>query len=135
MKFRYLGIIVLGLLISCAQQPRQEIELKALDEFFKRLGQNSEKVVNWDTKVYYDLIWKPKGKEYKVETDFNYQVHIYLCHRNREYDSINGKGHFEKLAILSAKDGMIPCPIGVHPDWDYDWEEHIIKFRDTKNEV
>jgi hypothetical protein len=132
MKFRYLGIIVLGLLISCAQQPRQEIELKALDEFFKRLGQNSEKVVNWDTKVYYDLIWKPEGKEYKVETDFNYQVHIYLCHRNREYDSINGKGHFEKLAILSAKDGMIPCPIGVHPDWDYDWEEHIIKFKDTK---
>ena len=132
MKFRYLGIIVLGLLMSCIQQPKQEIELKALDEFWKKLGQNSEKVINWDTKVYYDLIWKPKGKEYKVETDFNYQVHIYLCHRNREYDSINGKGHFEKLAILSAKDGMIPCPIGVHPNWDYDWEEHIIKFKDTK---
>lgn len=134
MKFRYLGIIVLGLLMSCIQQPKQEIELKALDEFWKKLGRESttEKVINWDTKVYYDLIWKPKGKEYKVETDFNYQVHIYLCHRNREYDSINGKGHFEKLAILSAKDGMIPCPIGVHPDWDYDWEEHIIKFKDTK---
>ena len=134
MKFRYLGIIVLGLLMSCIQQPKQEIELKALDEFWKKLGRESttEKVINWDTKVYYDLIWKPKGKEYKVETDFNYQVHIYLCHRNREYDSINGKGHFEKLAILSAKDGMIPCPIGVHPNWDYDWEEHIIKFKDTK---
>tara|TARA_B100002003_G_scaffold111151_1_gene102798 strand:+ start:38 stop:487 length:450 start_codon:yes stop_codon:yes gene_type:complete len=134
MKFKYLGIIVLGLLMSCIQQPKQEIELKALDEFWKKLGRESttEKVINWDTKVYYDLIWKPKGKEYKVETDFNYQVHIYLCHRNREYDSINGKGHFEKLAILSAKDGMIPCPIGVHPDWDYDWEEHIIKFKDTK---
>ena len=52
MKFRYLGIIVLGLLISCAQQPQQKIELKALDEFFDRLLQNSEKVVNWDTKVY-----------------------------------------------------------------------------------
>jgi len=132
MKFRYLGIIVLGLLISCAQQPRQEIELKALDEFFKRLGQNSEKVVNWDTKVYYDLIWKPEGKEYKVETDFNYQVHIYLCHQNKLLDSINGEGAFERLALISAKDGMIPCPIGVHPDWDYDWEEHIIKFKDTK---
>jgi hypothetical protein len=132
MKFRYLGIIVLGLLISCAQQPRQEIELKALDEFFKRLGQNSEKVVNWDTKVYYDLIWKPEGKEYKVETDFNYQVHIYLCHQNKLLDSINGEGAFERLALISAKDGMIPCPIGVHPDWDYDWEEHIIKFKNTK---
>jgi|GEM_PF-6490717 len=134
MKFKYLGIIAIGLLISCTQQPKQKIELKALDEFFDRLLQNSEKVekMDWQTKVYYDLIWKPEGKEYKVETDFNYQVHIYLCHRNREYDSINGKGHFEKLAILSAKDGMIPCPIGVHPDWDYDWEEHIIKFRDTK---
>ena len=59
-----------------------------------------------------------------VETDFNYQVHIYLCHRNREYDTINGKGHFEKLALISAKDGMIPCPIGVNPHWEYDWEEY-----------
>ena len=132
MKFKYLGIIAIGLLISCAQQTRQEIELKALDEFFKRLGQNSEKVINWDTKVYYDLIWKPEGKEYKVETDFNYQVHIYLCHQNKLLDSINGEGAFERLALISAKDGMIPCPIGVHPDWDYDWEEHIIKFKDTK---
>ena len=133
MKFKYLGIIAIGLLVSCTQ-PQQEIKLKALDNFFDRLLQNSEKVekMDWQTKVYYDLIWKPEGKVYKVETDFNYQVHIYLCHRNREYDSINGKGHFEKLALISAKDGMIPCPIGVNPHWEYDWEEHIIKFRDTK---
>ena len=133
MKFKYLGIIAIGLLVSCTQ-PQQEIKLKALDNFFDRLLQNSEKVekIDWQTKVYYDLIWKPEGKVYKVETDFNYQVHIYLCHRNREYDTINGKGHFEKLALISAKDGMIPCPIGVNPHWEYDWEEHIIKFRDTK---
>ena len=133
MKFKYLGIIAIGLLVSCTQ-PQQEIKLKALDNFFDRLLQNSEKVekMDWQTKVYYDLIWKPEGKVYKVETDFNYQVHIYLCHMNRDYDSINGKGSFERIALISAKKGMIPCPIGVHPDWDYDWEEHIIKFRDTK---
>jgi hypothetical protein len=41
-------------------------------------------------------------------------------------DSINGEGAFERLAILSAKDGMIPCPIGDNPHWSYDWESHII---------
>lgn len=130
---KYLGIIVFSLLVGCTQS-QQKMELRALDDFFDRLLQNSEKseIIDWDTKVYYDLIWKPKGKVYKVETDFNYQVHIYLCHKNRGYDSINGKGSFEKVALISAKQGMIPCPIGVHPDWDYDWEEHIIKFRDTK---
>ena len=134
MKFKYLGIIAIGLLVSCTQQPKQKIELKGWgDKLFEVLEdrKNAEKI-DWQTKIYYDLIWKPKGKVYKVETDFNYQVHIYLCHKNRGYDSINGKGSFEKVALISAKQGMIPCPIGVHPDWDYDWEEHIIKFRDTK---
>ena len=75
MKFKYLGIIAIGLLVSCTQ-PQQEIKLKALDNFFDRLLQNSEKVekINWATKVYYDLIWKPEGKEYKVETDFRIEV-------------------------------------------------------------
>jgi len=147
MKFKYLGIIAIGLLISCAQQPQQKIELKALDEFFKRLGQNSVKVKqclkyedcpewdgNPDTKVYYDLMKGQNGTG-KVETNFNWNLHLYTCHQNELLDSINGKGHFEKLALISAKDGMIPCPIGVNPHWDYDWEEHIIKFRDTKNEI
>jgi len=34
---------------------------------------------------------------------------------------------FEKRAIQSAKDGMIPCPINVNPNWTYDWESHILK--------
>jgi hypothetical protein len=44
-------------------------------------------------------------------------------------DSINGKGSFEKRAIQSAKDGWIPCPIGVNPHWSYDWELHILKAK------
>ena len=143
MKFKYLGIIAIGLLVSCTQ-PQQEIKLKALDNFFDRLLQNSVKVKqclkyedcpewdgNPDTKVYYDLMKGQNGTG-KVETDFNWNLHLYTCHLNELLDSINGKGHFEKLALISAKDGMIPCPIGVNPHWDYDWEEHIIKFRDTK---
>jgi len=48
-------------------------------------------------------------------------------------DSINGKGAFEKLAILSAEDGMIPCPINVNnANWTYDWESHIL---DQKNSI
>ena len=43
MKFKYLGIIAIGLLVSCTQ-PQQEIKLKALDNFFDRLLQNSEKI-------------------------------------------------------------------------------------------
>jgi hypothetical protein len=61
-----------------------------------------------------------------VDTDFNYNLHVYLCIVNKELDSINGEGAFEKRAIQSAKDGWIPCPIGVHPNWDYDWESHIL---------
>ena len=78
-----------------------------------------------DTKVFYDLMKGANGTD-KVETDFNWNVHLYLCHQNKLLDSINGEGAFEKLAILSAEDGMIPCPIGDNPHWSYDWESHII---------
>ena len=80
---------------------------------------------NPDTKVFYDLMKLPNGTG-KVETDFNWNLHVYLCHINKELDSINGEGSFEKRAIQSAKDGMIPCPINVNPNWTYDWESHIL---------
>ena len=80
-----------------------------------------------DTKVFYDLMKGSNGTG-KVETDFNWNVHLYLCHQNKLLDSINGEGAFERLAIMSAEDGMIPCPINVNnPNWDYDWESHILK--------
>ena len=82
---------------------------------------------NPDTKVFYDLMKEPNGTG-KVETDFNWNVHLYLCHQNKLLDSINGEGAFERLAIMSAEDGMIPCPINVsNPHWSYDWESHILK--------
>ena len=81
---------------------------------------------NPDTKVFYDLMKLPNGTG-KVETDFNWNVHIYLCHQNKLLDSINGEGSFEKRAIQSAKDGWIPCPINVNPNWTYDWESHILE--------
>ena len=67
-----------------------------------------------------------------AKSDFNWNVHLYLCHQNELLDSINGKGSFEKRAIQSAKDGWIPCPIGVNPHWDYDWENHILMARAEK---
>ena len=82
---------------------------------------------NPDTKIFYDLMKLPNGTG-KVETDFNWNLHVYLCHINKELDSINGEGSFEKRAIQSAKDGMIPCPIVFgNPHWTYDWESHILK--------
>ena len=90
---------------------------------------------NPDTKVYYDLMKLENGSGVIAKSDFNWNVHLYLCHQNKLLDSIKGEGAFESLAIISAKDGMIPCPIDNNPHWDYDWEEHIIKFRDTKNEI
>ena len=85
-----------------------------------------------DTKIWYDLMKGANGTG-KVETDFNWNVHLYLCHQNKLLDSINGKGAFEKLAILSAEDGMIPCSINVNnPHWSYDWESHIL---DQKSRV
>ena len=85
-----------------------------------------------DTKVFYDLMKGENGTG-KVETDFNWNIHVYLCHQNKLLDSINGEGAFERLAILSAEDGMIPCPINVNnPNWDYDWESHIL---DQKNSI
>ena len=80
---------------------------------------------NPDTKVFYDLMKLPNGTG-KVETDFNWNLHVYLCYINKELDSINGEGEFEKLAKLSADAGMIPCPINVNPNWTYDWESHIL---------
>ena len=83
---------------------------------------------NPDTKVFYDLNKGSNGTG-KVETDFNWNLHVYLCHTNKNLDSINGEGSFEKRAIQSAKDGWIPCPINVNPHWAYDWESHILKAR------
>ena len=83
---------------------------------------------NPDTKVFYDLMKLPNGTGL-VQTDFNWNLHVYLCHINKELDSINGEGSFEKRAIQSAKEGMIPCPIGVNPNWTYDWELHILKAK------
>ena len=82
-----------------------------------------------DTKVYYDLMKLDNGSGIIAKSDFNWNVHLYLCHQNKLLDSINGEGAFERLAIISAKDGMIPCPIGDNPHWSYDWEGHILKAR------
>jgi hypothetical protein len=84
---------------------------------------------NADTKVYYDLMKLKNGTGIIAKSDFNWNVHLYSCHQNELLDSINGKGAFERLAIISAKNGMIPCPIGVNPHWSYDWELHILKAK------
>ena len=82
-----------------------------------------------DTKVYYDLMKLDNGSGIIAKSDFNWNVHLYLCHQNKLLDSINGEGSFELRAIQSAKDGMIPCPINDNPHWSYDWESHILKAR------
>jgi len=82
---------------------------------------------NPDTKIYYDLMKLPNGSGVIAKSDFNWNVHLYLCHQNKLLDSINGEGSFEKRAIQSAKDGWIPCPINANPNWTYDWESHILK--------
>ena len=87
---------------------------------------------NPDTKVYYDLMKLNNGTGVIAKSDFNWNVHLYSCNQNKLLDSINGEGAFERLAILSAEDGMIPCPINVNPHWTYDWELHILKARLTR---
>jgi hypothetical protein len=82
-----------------------------------------------DTKVYYDLMKLDNGSGIIAKSDFNWNVHLYLCHQNELLDSINGKGTFEILAKASAEAGMIPCPIGVNPHWSYDWESHILRAK------
>ena len=84
-----------------------------------------------DTKVYYDLMKLDNGSGIIAKSDFNWNVHLYLCHQNKLLDSINGKGSFEIRAIQSAKDGMIPCPIGDNPHWSYDWESHILEQKNS----
>jgi hypothetical protein len=84
---------------------------------------------NPETKVYYDLMKLDNGSGVIAKSDFNWNVHLYTCHQNKLLDSINGEGAFEKLAILSAKDGMIPCPIDTNPHWSYDWELHLLKAK------
>ena len=84
---------------------------------------------NSDTKVYYDLMKLNNGTGVIAKSDFNWNVHLYSCNQNKLLDSINGEGAFERLAILSADDGMIPCPINVNPHWSYDWEKHILDAR------
>jgi len=137
-------IVVFGFIVFMAvglSQAQAQIEL--LDEYGREVGMDYDGVNpgndkqclsykecpewdgNPDTKVFYDLMKLPNGTG-KVETDFNWNLHVYLCHINKELDSINGEGSFEKRAIQSAKDGMIPCPINVNPNWTYDWESHIL---------
>ena len=143
--YSMIKVVLLGLvLIAGTQQPKTE--LKAMDEFFDKLLQNAtptkenclkyEDCPEWDgnpdTKVWYDLMKLKNGAGTIAKSDFNWNVHLYLCHQNELLDSINGKGSFEKRAIQSAKDGWIPCPIGVNPHWDYDWENHILMARAEK---
>ena len=138
-------IILLTLVLMIpTEQPKTE--LKAMDEFFDRLLQNAtpidkqclkyEDCPKWngnpDTKVYYDLMKLKNGSGIIAKSDFNWNVHLYLCHQNKLLDSINGEGAFESLALISAKDGMIPCPIDNNPHWDYDWENHILNARAEK---
>ena len=84
-----------------------------------------------DTKVYYDLMKLDNGSGIIAKSDFNWNVHLYLCHQNKLLDSINGKGSFEIRAIKNAQDGMIPCPIGDNPHWSYDWESHILEQKNS----
>ena len=137
-------IVVFGFIVFMAvglSQAQAQIEL--LDEYGREVGMDYDGVNpgndkqclsykecpewdgNPDTKVFYDLMKLPNGTG-KVETDFNWNLHVYLCYINKELDSINGEGSFEKRAIQSAKDGWIPCPINVNPNWTYDWESHIL---------
>ena len=44
---------------------------------------------NPDTKIFYHLMKEPNGTR-KVETDFNWNLHVYLCYINKELDSIKG---------------------------------------------
>jgi len=146
-------IVVFGFIVFMAvglSQAQAQIEL--LDEYGREVGMDYDGVNpgndkqclsykecpewdgNPDTKVFYDLMKLPNGTG-KVETDFNWNLHVYLCHINKELDSINGEGSFEKRAIQSAKDGMIPCPINVNPNWTYDWESHILEAQEKAKQV
>ena len=132
-----LAIVVTLAIVANAQQNAPT----GMDSYAKNPGEDKrclkyEDCPEWDgdpdTKVFYDLMKGANGTG-KVETDFNWNLHVYLCHQNKLLDSINGEGAFEKLAILSAEDGMIPCPININnPNWDYDWESHIL---DQKNSI
>ena len=84
---------------------------------------------NPDTKVYFDLMKLDNGSGIIAKSDFNWNVHLYLCHQNKLLDSINGEGTFEILAKASAEAGMVPCPVGVNPHWSYDWESHILRAK------
>ena len=136
------AFISLFLLLNCTPKPKQDSGLGAIDKFWDILGgKKPDKCLkyedcpvwdgNLDTKVYYDLMKLENGSGIIAKSDFNWNVHLYLCHQNKLLDSINGEGAFERLAILSAKDGMIPCPIGDNPHWSYDWESHILEQKNS----
>ena len=153
---RYLGRLTKWTLLALAMVVALSMVANAqTDEVFDRYGQDAgmmdydgrnpgddkmglkyEDCPEWDgnpdTKVYYDLMKLNNGTGVIAKSDFNWNVHLYTCHINKELDSINGEGAFERLAILSAKNGMIPCPINVNPHWTYDWELHILKARLTR---
>ena len=148
---RYLGrltkwtLLALAMVVTLSIVAKAQTDVDVFDEYGQEAsyGMDSdtrnpgndkqclsyEECPNWDgnpdTKVFYDLMKGQNGTG-KVETDFNWNLHVYLCYINKNLDSINGEGSFEKRAIQSAKDGWIPCPINVNPNWTYDWESHIL---------
>jgi hypothetical protein len=151
-KWKILGIVMAGALVVGLAST--QLKADTLEPTFDRYGQDAgmgmdydgrnpgndkieclkyEDCPEWDgnaeTKIYYDLMKLKNGTGIIAKSDFNWNVHLYSCHQNKLLDSINGEGAFERLAILSADDGMIPCPINVNPHWSYDWESHILKAR------
>jgi hypothetical protein len=149
-KWKILGIVMAGALVVGLAST--QLKADTLEPTFDRYGQDAgmgmdydgrnpgndkieclkyEDCPEWDgnaeTKIYYDLMKLKNGTGIIAKSDFNWNVHLYSCHQNKLLDSINGEGAFERLAIISAKNGMVPCPIGVNPHWSYDWESHILK--------
>ena len=141
---RYLGrltkwtLLALAMVVALSMVANAQTDDYGMDSDARNPGRDKqclkyEDCPNWDgnadTKVYYDLMKLSNGTGVIAKSDFNWNVHLYTCHLNELLDSINGEGAFERLAIISAKNGMIPCPIGVNPHWSYDWELHILKAR------
>ena len=138
-KWTFLALVIFMTFVIVAKA--QQSTPTGMDSYAKNPGEDKrclkyEDCPVWDgdpdTKVYYDLMKLKNGTGIIAKSDFNWNVHLYTCHQNKLLDSINGEGAFERLAILSAKDGMIPCPIGDNPHWSYDWESHIL---DQKNSI
>ena len=138
---RYLGRLtkwtglVLAIVVTLAIVANAQMDSDARNPGNDKQCLKYEDCPEWDgdpdTKVYYDLMKLNNGTGVIAKSDFNWNVHLYLCHQNKLLDSINGEGAFERLALLSAEDGMIPCPIGDNPHWSYDWESHILEQKNS----